>query len=51
MRPFEKHLAGERSPYELLQQGSWTSGAAAARAGLDMRLFYAVQAPCSAAAI
>ncbi|CAL8465494.1 g5030 [Coccomyxa elongata] len=38
--PFEKHLAGESSPYELLKHGSWTSGDEAAQAGFDMRLFY-----------
>lgn len=42
-RPFEKHLAGEISSYELLPLGSWTSGDAAARAGFDMRLFYKVR--------
>ncbi len=42
MRPFEKHLAGEASPYELLARGSWTSGDEAAQAGFDMRLFYRV---------
>jgi hypothetical protein len=41
-RPFEKHLAGKASPYELLPRGSWTSGDEAAQAGLDMRLFYQV---------
>lgn len=40
--PFEKHLAGEASPYELLARGSWTSGDEAALAGFDMRLFYRV---------
>lgn len=43
--PFEKHLAGERSPYELLKHGSWTSGDEAAQAGFDMRLFYKVSSP------
>lgn len=42
-QPFEKHLAGEGSPYELLSLGSWTSGDAAACAGFDMRLFYKVR--------
>ena len=37
---FEKHLAGEFSPYELLDRGSWTSGDEAAQAGFDLRLFY-----------
>ena len=37
---FEKHLAGESSPYELLKNGSWTSGDEAAQAGFDLRLFY-----------
>lgn len=41
--PFEKHLAGESSPYELLKKGSWTSGDEAAQAGFDMRLFYKVR--------
>lgn len=39
---FEKHLAGRAAPAELLARGSWTSGNAAALAGLDMRLFYQV---------
>jgi len=30
------------APAELLERGSWTSGNAAALAGLDMRLFYTV---------
>ena len=37
---FEKHLAGESTPYELLKNGSWTSGDEAAQAGFDLRLFY-----------
>ena len=41
---FEKHLAGRRAPAELLPYGSWASGNAAARAGLDLRLFYQVAA-------
>lgn len=41
-RAFEKHLAGRNSPHELLARGSWTSGNAAALAGLDLRLFYQV---------
>jgi hypothetical protein len=41
--PFEKHLAGESSPYELLRLGSWTSGDEAAQAGFDLRLFYQVE--------
>ena len=41
---FEKHLAGRGGPAELLPRGSWASGNAAARAGLDMRLFYQVRA-------
>ena len=40
--PFEKHLAGETSPYELLNNGSWTSGDEACQAGFDLRLFYRV---------
>lgn len=43
VHPFEKHLAGEQSPYELLRNGSWTSGEEAAQAGFDMRLFYRVR--------
>lgn len=43
--PFDKHLAGESSPYELLKHGSWTSGDEAAQAGFDMRLFYKVRYP------
>ncbi|KAK9819763.1 hypothetical protein WJX72_002087 [[Myrmecia] bisecta] len=38
--PFEKHLAGAISPYELLPGGGWTCGNAAARNGFDLRLFY-----------
>ena len=44
---FEKHLAGRRAPAELLPRGSWASGNAAARAGLDLRLFYQVAAVSS----
>ena len=40
--PFEKHLAGVQSAYELLPEGSWVSGDAAASHGLDLRLFYKV---------
>lgn len=40
--PFEKHLAGETLPYELLNNGSWTSGDEACQAGFDLRLFYRV---------
>ena len=39
---FEKHLAGKISPYEVLQNGSWTSGDEAAQAGFDLRLFFKV---------
>ena len=42
MHPFEKHLSGLKSPYELLQNGSWVSGNAAAENGFDLRLFYQV---------
>ncbi len=42
---FEKHLAGKSSPYELLKNGSWTSGDEAAQAGFDLRLFYKVLFP------
>ncbi len=43
---FEKHLAGESSPYELLKNGSWTSGDEAAQAGFDLRLFYKANPLC-----
>ena len=39
---FEKHLAGKISPYEVLKNGSWTSGDEAAQAGFDLRLFFKV---------
>ena len=42
---FEKHLAGENKPYELLKNGSWTSGDEAAQAGFDLRLFYKALLP------
>ena len=42
MHPFEKHLSGMDSPYELLRKGSWVSGNAAAENGFDLRLFYRV---------
>lgn len=42
LRPFEKHLPGADSPYERLPKGGWTTGDAAARNGLDLRLFYKV---------
>lgn len=38
--PFEKHLPGADSPYELLPQGGWITGTAAAQRGIDLRLFY-----------
>lgn len=38
--PFEKHLPGARSSYELLPAGGWATGDAAARNGVDLRLFY-----------
>lgn len=40
LHPFEKHLSGVVSPYELLMNGSWVSGNAAAENGFDLRLFY-----------
>ena len=42
LHPFEKHLPGDHSPYQLLPKGGWTTGDAAARNGLDLRLFYKV---------
>lgn len=42
MHPFEKHLAGLQSPYEILKSGSWVSGDSAAQSGFDLRLFYKV---------
>lgn len=39
-QPFEKHLSGVRGPYELLPKGGWATGDAAARSGVDLRLFY-----------
>ena len=38
--PFEKHLAGKKSNHERLTRGGWTVGNAAARRGLDLRIFY-----------
>ena len=38
--PFEKHLPGAHSPYELLPQGGWITGDAASERGVDLRLFY-----------
>lgn len=38
--PFEKHLPGFHSPYESLPNGGWITGNAAARRGIDLRLFY-----------
>lgn len=40
--PFEKHLPGEQSCYELLPKGGWATGDAAATKGVDLRLFYKV---------
>lgn len=41
--PFEKHLPGEDSCYELLlPNGGWATGDAAAARGVDLRLFYKV---------
>lgn len=44
LHPFEKHLPGETAPYELLPKGGWATGDAAARRGMDLRLFYQVAA-------
>ena len=38
--PFEKHLPGEGSPYEMLPEGGWITGAAAIERGIDLRLYY-----------
>ena len=39
-QPFEKHLSGVGGPYESLPKGGWATGDAAARSGVDLRLFY-----------
>lgn len=46
-KPFEKHLPGEDSPYQLLPKGGWATGDAACRNGLDLRLFYQFPPPPS----
>lgn len=38
--PFEKHLPGLQSPYELLPEGGWVNGENACSHGVDLRLFY-----------
>jgi hypothetical protein len=38
--PFEKHLPGAATPYEMLPYGGWITGNAAAQRGIDLRLFY-----------
>ena len=38
--PFEKHLPGKASPYELLPKGGWITGDASAARGVDLRMFY-----------
>ena len=43
--PFEKHLPGEHSCYELLPKGGWATGDATAARGVDLRLFYKVGRP------
>ena len=43
--PFEKHLAGKKALFERLSQGGWTVGNAAARHGLDLRIFYKARLP------
>ena len=43
LRCFEKHLPGEAAPYELLPKGGWATGDAAAKNGMDLRLFYKVR--------
>jgi len=39
---FEKHMAGAASSHQPLLSGGWTTGDAACRAGLDLRMFYQV---------
>lgn len=43
--PFEKHLPGLDSPYQLLPRGGWVTGDSACASGLDLRLFYLPPAP------
>lgn len=43
--PFEKHLPGLGSSYQLLPGGGWVTGDSACAAGLDLRLFYQPPAP------
>ncbi|KAG7674183.1 hypothetical protein Ndes2526B_g04006 [Nannochloris sp. 'desiccata'] len=38
--PFEKHLPGAGTPYEVLPCGGWITGNAAAQRGIDLRMFY-----------
>jgi hypothetical protein len=38
--PFEKHLPGAGTPYEMLPYGGWITGNAAAQRGIDLRMFY-----------
>ena len=38
--PFEKHLPGLDSPYQLLRKGGWVNGEHACSHGIDLRLFY-----------
>ena len=38
--PFEKHLPGAVTPYEMLPYGGWITGNAAAQRGIDLRMFY-----------
>jgi hypothetical protein len=45
--PFEKHLPGAGSPYEILPYGGWITGNAAAQRGIDLRMFYQEFQPSS----
>lgn len=45
LHPFEKHLSGTNSPYEVLKKGGWATGNSAAENGLDLRLFYQRKQP------
>lgn len=47
--PFEKHLPGPDSPYQLLKQGGWITGTQAAKRGIDLRLFYCEPSSSSSA--
>jgi len=40
LQPFEKHLPGALSPFQLLPSGGWVTGDAAAMHGIDLRMFY-----------